>query len=990
MLKIAGFSRRNMDKSISDYSQRVEMIGGSNSSGSYSYGTGGYVIFADYYNTYSNLLKGTKPSTVNDDNNVTVNTYRIDTKAVEDNSFPYVNVNPQRAIETIGDEKFLTGDAIAALSYDSSVFKRIISDRNQNKIGAYTNYNALTEAQISAISSQFSTSSLQVSGTGAPNIPLLVIEDTNYQTITTMINNYINVLANTKGYNYAADDTIHKISLNKCVYDKDDGYTIYDDGTACLKRSSINNGWWFRMTANNVDNATDGTLQFSLLDVQFLNPSNTAEVAYHLYIPVYVKKLLQYDFKAAIISNTEYYTSAYGTLNGNSLFENLGNPVTLKFEYKYTRTASEWVDAINGGENVLSNLYKTIDVDAEAWPSGTRLVLVDANNNDKNYYLDNPSAGSGELNLRDFTDESGDNYNPAPLNSLMTVTVGQPSSGTRNLCKVSVDTSGTYQAQLAEAISAGATVYSSGNFYRPIDTETYPEDANLAATDKYAVTGVSNIQPERYYLSIFTPKSNDTNIYHYQFTGSDSFNRIDTEEGEEYLNDGYRPNHITKTNAVVHLYIGDLYENTFDMSVSSKTTEQEMNNASNNYLTVTMTSTIQLKSVPSEVAEGVTGADYDKTRKGVAQNMWSNRDTAEIYQAFLSTYDKKDTTAGSSNVSINMQAPPFVGVNSYNYYLGTSDSGTAIPISYPDPNIDGISENYVTLANNVNVISEISKASNDYAITFKVVYELRYFSDDELAAQFSPNPERKDGIGTKVIGFSNIASSQDGVEYSAASKKDDTTSRRYYVADSSKATLTYNVSKTTDEMLGPYSYLGINPQETNEKEHLIKTVAQYNTESLKDNGDYIEFSIKLHYKNDDYATNLPIGTYFKDLKIYGTNDDVIFDSAWANGYTKSLNGVAYLKATNTGSEYKVRVHKDYVQKQGGNDSKKYLLPIDYTVYTGDEKFNAEAGGLMYSNYKVSVHAEMWTAIAGGTESDPSNADNYLIYTNARVEPDVIP
>ena len=44
---------------------------------------------------------------------------------------------------------------------------------------------------------------------------------------------------------------------------------------------------------------------------------------------------------------------------------------------------------------------------------------------------------------------------------------------------------------------------------------------------------------------------------------------------------------------------------------------------------------------------------------------------------------------------------------------------------------------------------------------------------------------------------------------------------------------------------------------------------------------------------------------------------------------------------------------------------------------------------MYSNYRVSVHAEMWSAIIGGSESDPSNADNYLIYTNARIEPNVI-
>lgn len=84
-----------------------------------------------------------------------------------------------------------------------------------------------------------------------------------------------------------------------------------------------------------------------------------------------------------------------------------------------------------------------------------------------------------------------------------------------------------------------------------------------------------------------------------------------------------------------------------------------------------------------------------------------------------------------------------------------------------------------------------------------------------------------------------------------------------------------------------------------------------------------------------------------------------------------------------------------VQKQGSENSGRYLFPITYTVYTGDSKFNNDTDGennltgLMYSNYRVSVHAEMWSAIIGGSESDPSNADNYLIYTNARIEPNVI-
>jgi hypothetical protein len=66
-----------------------------------------------------------------------------------------------------------------------------------------------------------------------------------------------------------------------------------------------------------------------------------------------------------------------------------------------------------------------------------------------------------------------------------------------------------------------------------------------------------------------------------------------------------------------------------------------------------------------------------------------------------------------------------------------------------------------------------------------------------------------------------------------------------------------------------------------------------------------------------------------------------------------------------------------------------MFPINYAVYTGDSKFNNNTGGLMYSNYKVSVHAEIWSAKTGGTRTEPSVADSDLIYTNAKINPDVI-
>lgn len=995
VIKIAGFSRQDLSDSNlvnMNYHKQEQMIGNKTDTASDRYGSGGYVIFADYFNTYNPGNKSTVASTVNASSNVDKNAYKIDTATESDNNFPYITVSPKRTIENGEGGRFLTGDAIQGITYDSSVFKRILDDKSNNVAGAYSNIPSLTNTQKNDISSHFSTSSLQVPSANAPIIPLLVVEDTNPDTITPIINNYLKVLTNTNDYNFAKDETgIYQVSLNKCEY-KNGVYIIDPSPTSAnLKRTNISGSDVFIMTATHVDNSTEGSFQFSLLDVQFFDPSDSSKIAYHLYVPIYVKKLLTYNFKAAMISNTEYYTSAYGTLNGNSLFENLGNPVTMKFEYKYVRESSDWVDAINGGENMLSNMYKTLSVDGASWPTGTRMVLVDANNKDKYYYLDDPASAISNkiLPLNSFIDSSGNHYTPEPLNNLMTITVGHP-SGSKPLTPVKIDSELTDENEiLADALSKGAIVRSGNTYYRLIDTTTYPDDADLAEEDKYAVTGVSSIKSELYYLSIFTPKANDSTIYHFQFKGPDNFNRIDVDEGDTITNIGWRPNQIA-TNAVVHLYTGDLYENDFTMSVTSRTGDQELT-SSNNHLKVTMTSTITLKSVPSEIAEGVTDDDYDKTRKGIAGNMYNNRATSSIYQAFLSTYDRKDTNPGTSNISINMQAPPFVVIKSYDYYEGKSATGTPTASITKQVTDDDITENYVLLANDVDIIEDLSKSANEYAVTFKLVYELNYFDEDSLYAQFPANSAHDPEIGTKVIGYSNISSSKDSVAFSETSEKDDEHSARYYAAGTTKATLEYNVVKTSREMLGPYSYLGINPLDVPETEHEIKTIAQYDAHSLKSAGNYIELSIKLSNKSD-YSDFLPLNKYFKSLQILGTGDDIIFDSSWTNG--SHLNGNVIVTKTN--SEYRIRVNKNFVQKQGDDDSGRYLFPINYVVYTGDARFNAntdeETGdltGLMYSNYKVSVQAELWSAISNGTRSEPSVATNFLIYTNAKIEPNVI-
>ena len=92
--------------------------------------------------------------------------------------------------------------------------------------------------------------------------------------------------------------------------------------------------------------------QFTLIDIQYLDPADTSKTAYHLYIPVYVEKMLNFDFRAAALSGTTYNVSAY--TDGNPVLENYGTPITAHVTYSYKRTAEEWQNVINGGEDLLT------------------------------------------------------------------------------------------------------------------------------------------------------------------------------------------------------------------------------------------------------------------------------------------------------------------------------------------------------------------------------------------------------------------------------------------------------------------------------------------------------------------------------------------------------------------------------------------------------------------------------------------------------------
>lgn len=1004
----------------------------------------------------------------------------ITTDVINNENYPYVTSSRKGMIDSVN---YITGDGMAASTpYTSSNFYKIINDTSNKSYTLFKRYgdsaittDVLTDSDISEIKAHYSsTSAAYNNNANVLNFPLLVVDDVNTTNTTRLINNYINVLANTN-YNYAdtSNSTIYNVDFYKYRLDTDSQSDTYKQfkritsGNPCLSKGTETSGsstkYVFKMSADNVD--TGSTPQFTLMDVQYYDPSGSGSIAYHLYIPVYVNQILRYDYNASVVSNTDYYRSAYydsetGKAISQYMFENLGNAVTMEFEYDYRRSPSEWAEAINGGVNVLSNYYKTLNLNTrgQGWPADTRLVLVDASNKDKAYYLDDPATKCGTyIDLYDFLEKDGTtHYAPAPLQNLMSLGVVSTISGnlvatTSTDTNAVVSVNGTYYRPITETdtdtskyvrivasmfteeVAGGAsgelikitgsdysnaTVSDGTSYYRPA---TDSEKADTSVT-KYN-TESSRFDSERYYLSFFTKESDVSTIYHFEIQTRDTFEETSlgakTSTGtSEWTVSGWQPNKLYGSNTTVDIVLGNLYDNDMKLDVTpmikftqANPTKPQLMNEDNYYLTIKMTSTVKLKDT------AITA--------GVASNL-SKHPEATIYQTFLMKYDKLDTVGGQSEIGLDYRLD--TRPSEMKYYLKAGnmlDSYTASDYDDITSEAEAIKEasTHIELRNNQNLVTYLADSTNSNAVTLQVKYDMVY-SSSELSYQFPVRENDGDAIGSKVIGYSNISSSKTGAAYSSTSisKEDhqkqngDEDGYRYYTDDDTKATLTYDVvpvdklddlgTPNSEVYGGKYSYLGINAYETNKTSLFVDTYAIYDVRELQNPGDYIELTLSLSRKGsylkpaagDPHVTGnaLDITTYLKNLKIYGKTSggtkDVLYDMNQDTAVNTEGTGNSRIN-TLTGSlnsdknQITLRVHKSLLQTQGDSSSNIYMIPISFEVITGDSTF--KNGGLKYSNYKVSITAATYSNMTTGNYADSSYAYNHLIYTNAKLDPEVM-
>ncbi len=894
---------------------------------------------------------------------------------------PFVTTNPKGYISAT---QWLTGDGVSSPIYDVSAFKQIVDDQAAQINKAYKSCPQLDDEALQTLKSELSTSLTEFksydSAGSLKNFPLLIAEDTNYSTLTDLINNYLRTLTNTN-YDFADNETnssIYNVGLFRCTLNDSGSFDVYNDSN--LKIKEFNSKPYFFMEAQHVD--TGDKPQFTLMDIQFFDPSDTAKIAYHLYVPVYVKKILRYNFNAQIKSGTDYNWPAYDELSVNTLlltrnqgmFENLGNPVTIAFEWDYDRSADEWKDAINAGDSVLVNYYKSItikrhnDTGDSDWPEDTKIVLVDVSNNGKLYYLDTPlntTSTGASMNFYEFKDINNQPYKPVDFNSLMNVTIVRDKDGTL----VKNDT------------EEGATVFAGGVYYRP---KTDEDNTN----ELFTVETVTKPVSERYYITIFTKaKSGESaeadKVYHYEIYSPDTFSDTHMTDTNKW-----RANKINDNkNTVMHLFTGDLYENNLDLRVSSKKQDEQMSEQ-NDYLTITMTANVSLTDTAKLPANDI------------PFNMNVFKANAKIYQTFLMMYDMRETPNSTSKIGIASETGDPVASVQYYYKSGKLSASDLHTIDLTDEDSGStkittnekiISTKYLELRNNKNLIDLLADSSKQNAVTLQVKYNMVYSSND-LVYQFPKKAEGSgDDIGSKVIGYSRIASTKESAAYSATSDKK-TGEKRYYTQDESNATLIYNVAETPNDPAGPYSSLGINTLEMDDALSPVDTVALYDISKVNTPDDYyVEITFNLSNRSN-YNNVLTIGDYLDGVTIYGKdrNNDGEDDPVFVQGETVSEDdsdniNVKYVdKDENTSNyeQYKVRVHKDMLQTQPSGN---FIIPIKFNVKTGNyADDNEDDYEPRYANYKVTVSADIYPTLTGDDHSSAYYDDDHIIYTNAKV------
>lgn len=815
---------------------------------------------------------------------------------------PYVNINPS---VSVGGKTF-SGDFVGGN------MQTIISDAASYTNGTKTKSYGINST-IKTYAEDLANSKLITFGKASEldvqelnDLPVLLVDDNSSLNITQMLAKYISVLTNCdvcdSSSNKLKTTDLMNVSTATYVYDND---VLKKSDKSTLTFNSKTG--YFKVTDGQYDN--DGTNRFTVITLDYIDPTGSDKTALRLHVPVFVRKVLDFSFQSYVISGTDYNHSHY-TDKTKLAFESFDAPVTTYFKYSYYKSANEWEKMLNNGDSLLWSFDKKLYLigdsatDSGVLTDDTKLTLIDANNNDKTYHSTASDAKfnktTGEL---DLTNISG--FKPVTMNDVLlryaSVTAKESSDGTL------VET----------ADEATATVKTSdGKYYRPAgeaETGTY-KIAVTANSDTPKNDNDEMIISENYYLTINIPEKGSSKKVIKNFVNYYSGNK------PRKLNGNIPTNLVQVTNNDTGAYV---IANFFTQLVSVTAHDPEEITASNNFVRATMTSKISIDPSLRDTFNGYKSDDFN------------------MYQAFkfsMKNFDENDVGANAKIIA-------GTSVNVDYSILNSSDTELSNAKISKTETLSEAKDSYMLMYPG-SVYNYINSDTNG-SITVKADISLTYGTAG-IIDQF---PERKDGdtkTGIGVNAASYVAYSQNNIENSSISASGVMPARRYYRKAMTVAQLNYNVAESTvlESKDSPFSQLGINAKDMTTEEMAITANAIYDLSALsrstKDSGKKIQYTMRLYVKDNsgDYKQTNDISKYLSSFTLENATS------------SSGLNG------------------KECVFTTAYNGEEQNTAVTKFTVKTGKA---FEEQGLTYANYRVELTAVLLndnnSVVNGTTASD---------------------
>lgn len=822
---------------------------------------------------------------------------------------PYVNINPS---VTVGGKTF-AGDFVGGNM--QTIISDAASYTNGTKTKSY-GINSTIKTYAEDLGNSKLTTFKQASELDVQelnDLPVLLIDDNSSLNITQMLAKYISVVTNCDVLDSSSNKlkTTDLMNVSTATYVYDNGSLKKSDKSTLTFNSKTG---YFKVTDGQYDN--DGTNRFTVITLDYIDPTGSGKTALRLHIPVFVRKVLDFSFQSYVISGTDYNHSHY-TDKTKLAFESFDAPVTTYFKYSYYKSANEWEKMLNNGDSLLWSFDKKLYLigdnaaDSGVLTDDTKLTLVDANNNDKTYHSTASDAKfnktTGEL---DLTNISG--FKPVTMNDVLlryaSVTAKESSDGT-----------------LVEADEATAAVKTSdGKYYRPAgegETGTYKITVS-ANSDTPKNDNDEMIISESYYLTITIPETGSSKKVIKNFVNYYSGNT------SRKLN-GNLPTHLVDSNTGTYVIA-----NFFKQEVSVDAYDPEEITASNNFVRATMTSKISIDQSLRDTFNGYKSDDFN------------------MYQAFkfsMKSFDEKDSGANARIIAGTSVNVDYSILNSSDTELSNakisktetfSEAKDSYMLMYPD-----------------SVYNYINSDTNG-SITVKADISLTYGTAG-IIDQF---PERKDGdtkTGIGVNAASYVAYSQNNIENSSISASGVMPARRYYRKAMTVAQLNYNVAESTvlESKDSPFSQLGINAKDMTTEEMAITANAIYDLSALsrstRDSGKKIQYTMRLYVKDNsgDYKQTNDISKYLSSFTL---------ENATSNS---GLNGKECVFTTDYNGEEQNTAVTKFTVKTGKAFEEQGLTYANYrveltAVLLNDN--NSVVNGTTASDYVVYTNAKIET------------------------------